>query len=255
MIRSWWPVVLIGCAEVSDPATYPPIEPANERSFVLLELFTSQSCSSCPGAERNLNAIAARAREEGSRVFTAAWHVTTWNGLGWVDRYSDPRYSDRQLDYVDAIDGQRFTPQVIVQGQAGLNGHDTEGLYQTQERWLTTPGRFDVALQIDPLDADSLQVPAQITPLPEDAQLQVVVLERELVDEIPSGENAGRTLVQDEVVRAWSTADVADPSVVLSLPDDLRPEKASILAFVQERGSRIVVAAQDTDTLDRWLSE
>ena len=236
----------LGCSGGTDPDTYPPIEPANALSFVVLELFTSQSCSSCPRADDNLNTNAERYRHSDQRVFPIAWHVTTWNGLGWVDPYSDPRYSDRQLDYVEALDTRRFTPQMVAQGQQDFNGQGASLIYDAKERWLTTPGEISVVVQVAH-GPGALVVTTEVDPVPEGADLQIVLLESDLVDAIPSGENAGETLEQDNVVRSWVTVAADAPRADLPLPPEVVVDHAWVLAFVQDRDTMAIVGAQGAE--------
>src|ERR1700761_4599853 len=83
----------------------------------VVELFTSEGCSSCPPADAALAEIVADARKSGAPIFPLAFHVDYWNNLGWTDRFSDPAYSRRQSDYARARKADDlYTPQMIVNG-------------------------------------------------------------------------------------------------------------------------------------------
>ena len=91
----------------------------------VVELFTSEGCSSCPPADRVLSRVASRAAAEALPVYTLSFHVDYWNYLGWRDRFSNPNYSERQHGY-SAIspNGGSYTPQAVINGESECVGSD-----------------------------------------------------------------------------------------------------------------------------------
>src|SRR5277367_5346912 len=87
---------------------------------VVLELFTSQGCSSCPPADALLKRLSA----ENNRLLSLSFHVDYWNYLGWKDPYSSPASTDRQRGYASALDGQVYTPELVVNGATAVVGSD-----------------------------------------------------------------------------------------------------------------------------------
>lgn len=245
MARWWWiGLGLAGCAEPGDlDLPLEPLVPANEHAFVLLELFTSQSCYSCPEADADLNRQVRAYRDTPVRVFPIAWHVTTWNGLGWVDVYSDERYSERQLDYVEVLDTHRYTPQLVAQGQEDFNGKADARVEAAKEQWIGTPGEHAVALEVGALSGGGVAVTVTVDPVPDGAEVQVVLLEGGLVDDIPSGENSGETLEGENVVRAWITLPADAAAGTLPVPAEVDLGQASVLAFVQDVETMAILGA------------
>ena len=93
--------------------------------FAVVELFTSEGCSSCPPAEALLNQIHPRAAKSGQRIYTLAFHVDYWDRLGWKDPFSEAAYSQRQNSYANGFGEDRiYTPQMIVNGRGGFVGSD-----------------------------------------------------------------------------------------------------------------------------------
>src|SRR5277367_2482465 len=87
---------------------------------VVLELFTSQGCSSCPPADALLKRLSA----ENSQLLPLSFHVDYWNYLGWKDPYSSQANTDRQRGYASTLDGQVYTPELVVNGATGVVGSD-----------------------------------------------------------------------------------------------------------------------------------
>ena len=99
----------LSCAAATKGATTRPV--------VVVELFTSEGCSSCPSADDYVNGWAAKPPVEGVEVLPLAFHVDYWNTLGWVDHFSKAAYSQRQRDYVKVLHiDQTYTPQMFIDG-------------------------------------------------------------------------------------------------------------------------------------------
>jgi hypothetical protein len=223
---------LIGCVQ------------SNEDSFVLLELFTSQSCFACPPADEDLNEIAQRQEAEDTRQFAMAWHVDYWNDLGWVDPYSLEEASERQFAYVDAIPTHRYTPQMVANGQEDfVGGYDAKRL-PAIERWLSRPASVHVELEVGEIVDGELMVEVLVEGAPEGTELVVALLQSGIVTEILSGENAGKTLAYDNVVRSVVHERPEVGRVTLGVPEGVEVEDMGIVGFVQEMGTMEVLGAE-----------
>lgn len=164
---------------------------------VLLELYTSEGCSSCPPADRFVSTLNGR-----PDVIALAFHVDYWDGLGWADRYASPAHTQRQKAQIQPS-GARFayTPQLIVQGR-------------DWPRWpgalpAAAPARFELSLsregrQLRARIAPRTDAPAGAGPLPAQVAAYWVWTENGHVTPVRLGENAGRTLQHDAVVRAYA---------------------------------------------------
>src|SRR4051794_14486618 len=128
-------ILLIGLAFahiacVADPATQPA-----ERTPVLVELFTSEGCSSCPPADELLAELARTQPINGALIVPMALHVDYWNNLGWPDRFAGKAFTDRQHEYGDAMKLRGlYTPQMIVDGQTEFVGSDRDAARRAIER-------------------------------------------------------------------------------------------------------------------------
>ena len=171
---------------------------AAQVSPVVVELFTSQGCSSCPPADELLGRMADR-----ENVIALSLHVDYWDYLGWRDVFSSPAHTRRQRDYAGRM-GERmvYTPQIVVQGREGMVGSHGNKVAAAIERHAAKPSAAKVELMKmeDRLVAD-------ITPA-DDARARGRVLmawyTRAEQVAIRAGENRGRKIVYHNVVRGWS---------------------------------------------------
>jgi len=166
---------------------------------VVVELFTSQGCSSCPPADALLTELAGT-----DGVIALALHVDYWDYLGWSDSFAAPRYTERQRAYAKAAKSRTiFTPQMVVQGSDRLKGHDVGRIRDRIAAYRMRDARVGLSLEAD---GDGLTV--RIEPRgdevgPADVHLVRFVSEREVA--IDAGENAGQTLTYSNIVTDWET--------------------------------------------------
>jgi hypothetical protein len=204
---------------------------------VIVELFTSQGCSSCPPADELLRRIAHEPKFRG-KVIPLAYHVDYWNHLGWRDPFSAREWSQRQGDYVRALKLESaYTPQAIVNGTRQLVGSSSFALYRAIDEESHRKPEGSVSLT---RNGTALTVRAQ-SPRP-DVDLIVVTFDNQPSTRVERGENGGRTLVNDTIVRALTrlaTLDGRNP-VEKQLP--IAPHLGAA-AFLQERSTRRILAS------------
>lgn len=220
--------------------------------FAVVEVFTSQGCNSCPPAEELLSEIERDARERGQPVFALGFHVDYWDYLGWADPFADPAYTARQEAYARAFGtGRLYTPQMVVNGTVEFVGSDRRAAASAIASALTAAAATPLTLSVEDGAHDGRRVAVnyQIERPPARAVLNVAIVERGLESEVARGENAGRTLRQDNVVRAFTSAglDAGPGRVELDLPPDLDPRHASVVGYVQNDGHAAVVGAAAVD--------
>ncbi|MFN8547659.1 MAG: DUF1223 domain-containing protein [Candidatus Eisenbacteria bacterium] len=238
--------LLIGFA-ASDGSRQKP-EPAEEKatpgSFALLELFTSEGCSSCPAADALLREIEAQGD---ARVMVLAFHVDYWNSLGWKDAWSDARYSARQRAYAARAGSDRvYTPQLWANGQAEFVGSDRRKAASAIAASLQETPKLRLPLEIVALASGRAEVAIDRTGLEGGEEICLAVTERGLRSKVTRGENAGRELIHPSVVRTFETLPADSPlidPIAIQLPKDLDRSMARVVAFVQERRSGRIVAA------------
>ena len=211
-------------------------------SPIVLELYTSEGCSSCPPAEVQAARLATRAD-----VLVLAFHVDYWDELGWRDRFSLAAATNRQRHWAQANANQQvFTPQLIVDGRQSLLGSDAaaiaNALGAAREHRATIAARPFTAT----ISAGRLHVDAPDSALPGPLDLYVVSYRPQATTQIPRGENAGRTVNEVNVVRSVSRlASVPRSGAHLQLDCSTFPADASRLALLlQDPGTGALNAAQ-----------
>lgn len=230
---------------------------AGRRSPVVVELFTSEGCSSCPPADAVLSRLEKTQPVEGAEVIALAEHVDYWNYLGWRDPFSSAEHSARQREYAQAFgkDGI-YTPQMVVDGRAEFVGSDNSKAVETIAKAARSP-KADVTLALvreRGTEAPDVRLSVRVGVLPpvstgDTAEVLLAITEGDLSTSVPRGENAGRRLSHVGVVRRLSVigsaatgeAFAAEPSVTLER--DWRRENLRAVVFVQERASRRVLGA------------
>ena len=209
---------------------------------VVVELFTSQGCSSCPPADRLLAKLGA---ESGVRVVPLAYHVDFWNHGGWMDPFSSHDWTQRQVAYGRSFGLDNvYTPQAVVDGAAQLNGSDEARIRAA----IASAAARPAAVLALALESPGSHVLARVdVDLPEalrDRRLDVwlAVYETGLVTAVARGENGGSQLQNDYVVRRLERAAKLAPggdgqsshSVKLRLSPDWKRSRLGVAAFVQD---------------------
>jgi len=223
-------------------------------SFALVELFTSEGCSSSPPADDLLAEIVAEFRARNQPVFALAFHVDYWNSLGWEDPFSTSAYSERQRRYAQVSDSRLvYTPQMIVNGKQEFVGSSRAKAYRSIKSALAQPAQITLTLGKSKTSHDRfLALDYEVSQALTDAVLHIALVEQGIVQQVPRGENAGRTLRHENVVRVLKTVSLnktLQGQVLLPIPSSIVLENSSVIGYVQDSTTMRVLAAA---TLD-WL--
>ena len=226
--------------------------------LVLVELFTSQGCSSCPPADELLSRLA-EDPELAGRVVPLAFHVDYWNRLGWRDPFSDARWSERQRRYARALGADSvYTPMLVVGGRRHLVGSKKREVRAAVREALAAPARAALTLSLgEVLDGRfpaTLEARLPEASRPRRVEAWVALWQDGLVTPVGRGENADRTLRNDRVVRrlvraaAWGADDGPTPRAraILELDPAWSREELGVAAFlVDPSTSEVLGAASD----------
>jgi len=194
---------------------------------VVLELFTSQGCSSCPPADALLGELS---RQPG--VIALAWHVDYWNSLGWRDPFARREWTDRQKNYAKHLNGEVYTPALVVNGATMMVGSDKAAVQRAIEKASPPPIAVSLRRVASGLEAE---VAAGATPVTG----MLVTYDPQQATRVDAGENLGRRLVEYRVVRDVLTLDRL--TTHLTLP--AIPDNQGAVLLIQDASWRIVGAA------------
>lgn len=224
---------------------------------VLVELFTSEGCSSCPPADELLTRLEQTQPIDGAEIIGLSEHVDYWNRLGWTDPYSSSAFSARQNDYARAFDVDGvYTPQMVVDGRAQFVGSNS-----SKAREAIAGASRDSKTRVDVSLASYDQRAASITldvraerplsaPGSGSAEVLLAIAESGLRSSVSRGENAGRRLNHTAVVRKLVTLGPVDSRgsqfvarPLIQIDKSWKLDNMKAVVFVQERTSRRVVGA------------
>ncbi len=216
---------------------------------VVVELFTSEGCSSCPPADDVLTKLVGTQPVPGVRIIGLGEHVDYWDRLGWRDPFSSADFSARQSDYSRVVFhlGSIYTPQMVVDGREEFIGSDYSAALSAIGRAArAVKGTLRLSLAMEPdliarVDTDGLPGPAVVF---------LAVTERGLATQVRRGENGGRRLKHSAVVRSLSKIGAVAPEArpwSAARPVAVSPEwtaaHLAVVAFAQDPATRRIVAA------------
>lgn len=233
-----------------------PAIAADVRTPVLVELFTSEGCSSCPPADRFLEKLD-RQLVPGAEVIVLSEHVDYWNHIGWKDPYSSHLYSDRQSTYANRFGlDSVYTPQMVVNGATEFVGSNSVLADKAFAKVLSTP---KVAVRISSVSlgpAKTLRAQVEADALPSsfrqrEAEVYVALALNHAESHVSGGENGGRTLSHVAVVRDLVKVGPLKhdegfaQEVQLRLESGLDTHNLRVIAFVQEPKQGKVLGAAE----------
>ena len=228
---------------------------SNEQQTAVLELYTSEGCSSCPSADKWLAALV-EVPEDELDVLALAFHVDYWDYLGWKDRFGSPDYTSRQR-YLGRANSQRtiYTPEFFV------NGVEARGTRKVLDKIRTANNQqAEIQLKLSiSKSSDSLQIELMsVTPDAVEQPLlhRYFVYENELMSDVTRGENSGERLFHQQVVRYMSPElDLENSNRhTINIDSEWRLENIGVAALVTAPGARDylqVIHASSTSLLDQ----
>jgi hypothetical protein len=210
---------------------------------VLVELFTSEGCSSCPPADALLGELDRRQPLEGAEIIVLSEHVDYWDQGGWHDRFSSAQMTERQKAYGDFFKlDDVYTPQMVVNGAAQMNGTDARAVATALEQAKASQ---PLALEITnvAVQGSSVRFALRNGPeMPGTFDVYAALVDPEDTTEVGGGENRGRRLEHVGVVRklalvgsAWRTRELGKMPFVVQAPGRTTPNGMRLVVFVQTK--------------------
>ncbi|MDB4960723.1 MAG: uncharacterized protein JWP01_722 [Myxococcales bacterium] len=228
-MRALWSVLALFACSTAEGQAKP-------QGPLVLELFTSQGCSSCPPADRLLAKLAKQG-VDGRTLAPISFHVDYWDDLGWPDPHASPAWTQRQREYAASLgDNRVYTPELVVGGSAGMVGSNLLAI-TTAIAKAPRPALLPATVA---WSTEALEVTATA---PADADVIVVVWEDAPATKVKRGENAGETLGNDRVARRLQRVAMAGTRGMITVTIDPTWRAVGAVAFAQRTDGKIVASA------------
>ena len=218
---------------------------------VVVELFTSEGCSSCPPADQLLQKFDAQPFP-GAQLIVLSEHVDYWNHIGWTDPYSSSAYSQRQSAYGNRLHLESvYTPQMVVDGSTEFVGSDSNLAAKAIQK-ASSATKIPVRISGVELEGNLLKAHLETDPLPAQsnkADLVFVIALNHAESQVARGENSGRRLTHVAVVRALvkagsiSKGQSSSQDVSAKIESGVDPSQLRVIAFLQESGQGRILGA------------
>lgn len=218
--------------------------PENQNA-VVIELFTSQGCSSCPSADMLLSEFIDQSSDRALPIYGLSFHVDYWNRLGWRDPFSDREFTERQYTYAAKF-GNRgvYTPQMIVNGKTEFVGSSKRQASSAIRTALASTPTVQIEATEISKHKNTIKLSYMADQAPQGSLVNIALVERGISTEVTRGENRGRKLEHDNVVRDFKQQPLTkNGSIALSLPKDIDLSKSSVIFYAQENSSYKVLGA------------
>ncbi|HMD01039.1 MAG TPA: DUF1223 domain-containing protein [Ferruginibacter sp.] len=233
--------VIMGCAE-HKTTTSPKVQQQG-KGFVVMELFTSQGCSSCPPADEILGKYA---QKNDSLIIPLSFHVDYWNRLGWVDPFSKAAFTERQNYYASKLNVESiYTPQLVLNGKKELIGSDETGIEDAVNSFLKQDASAELSITTQRIGEGKVNINYVLQGAKAGTVLNLALVQANLTTNIRAGENSGVKLTNYNVVRDFKSIDfnTSTGNASFNFPSDARVDGLWVVAYLQDKASGKILAA------------
>lgn len=216
-------------------------------NFAVVELFTSQGCSSCPKADEILAELSKMYPKK--KIYPLSFHVTYWDYIGWKDPYGNEEFSKRQERYAKAIPTRLYTPQVVLNGSRDYVGSNRSAIFYSLDASLQERKEQEAKYILNlksKLSSDSVEVSYSLPCSLENLELQFALVEKGITNSVKRGENAGKTLQHENVVRRFQSLKEPFPQGSISMDFSQLEKNAShfaVIVYLQDPQTMKILAA------------
>jgi len=225
-----------------------PKTSTDAQGFAVLELFTSEGCSSCPPADELLAKI--QNEYKNSPVYILAFHVDYWNHEGWKDPFSHADYTKRQRQYSRWLGvGSLYTPQLVINGASEYVGSDERHILDaiTSRLGHATAPAFSMQAKVE---HDQISVACEVAHVDENSELVLALVQKSGYNNVKAGENSGRRLSHVQIVKQLRRVPIntiGTQSTTLTLPDDFQAQDWEVVGFIQDLSNGHIASAGKID--------
>ncbi|QSB28968.1 thioredoxin family protein [Flavobacterium sp. CLA17] len=214
------------------------------KGIAVLELFTSEGCSSCPPADDLMGSIQNEYKD--AQVYVLSYHVDYWDRQGWKDIFSNPDYTKRQYDYAKWLGKEPiYTPQVIVNGKKDYIGSDETAVRNAIKNALSKPATAELALETT-LVNNKLNVNYNVNGISKNSLLLLAVVQKSAKSSVKRGENANRILSHYQIVKKLHSIALKNNgsgTATIAAPKEFTAKDFEIIGFVQDLNSGAILGA------------
>ncbi|MTH14788.1 DUF1223 domain-containing protein [Flavobacterium sp. LC2016-01] len=222
------------------------LETTSSNSFAVVELFTSEGCSSCPPADALLVKLEEQAKDK--NIYVLAYHVDYWDRLGWKDQFSSNEFTKRQQKYQDWLNlFVIYTPQFIMNGTLEFAGYNEMGLSEKVSDVLQTKQSGNLKLTAN-IAKSSLNIDFKTDDIQKDSSLFIAVIQKQGISKVERGENSGTTLHHVQIVRELKSFPInkTEGSITIEKPSNFNETEWEIIGFIQNTTTGKIVKATKT---------
>lgn len=213
------------------------------KGFALLELYTSEGCSSCPPADELMGRIQNEYQDD--NVYVLAYHVDYWDRQGWKDVFSNADYTKRQYDYAKFLGKEPiYTPQLVVNGKADYIASQETVVRNGIKSALSKSVVTDLSLEANQAN-NNLNVNYNIEGIFKNSNLIIAIVQKAAKTNVKRGENANRILSHYQIVHHLHTVDLKDKNgtVSIHLPKSFNTKDFEVIGFVQDKNKGNITGA------------
>ena len=226
------------------------LQPIDNQPFILLELFTSQGCSSCPSADKLVEKTLVDAQKSGKKVYALSYHVDYWDRLGWKDPFSQAQFTQRQYEYAKWMNNANvYTPQIVVNGTDEFVGSDSKKMTQVINKLSYSNTKINFKFENIEWKNEVINFNINLSELPKNSQLTVALVNKNTETSVPKGENEGRKLTGINVVRVLHkiSSTTLKNEVKVMIPKNLEKSNTEIIAFLQDKNTHQITGVGTFD--------
>ncbi len=210
-------------------------------NIVVLELFTSQGCSSCPPADRLLATYANR-----EDIAALSFHVGYWNKLGWKDPFSDHLFTERQENYASSSGSNVYTPQIIINGEKEMVGSEENKIEATIKQFQKQQTASQIIISEIKTGDNKISVTYSVKGKLNNSVVNIALVQNKITTSIKAGENHGVTLTNYNVVRNFKTMSsitAEKNETTIDMISGIDKKNCCIILYLQDVSSNKIYAA------------
>jgi hypothetical protein len=214
---------------------------SGNKNVAVLELFTSQGCSSCPPADRLLGTYTSK-----ENVIALSFHVDYWDRGGWKDPFSSKEYTKRQYGYASALHADVYTPQIVINGQNEMTGSDANKISNAIKKVFAQQADATLSIKTINFENGKAVINFDASGKINNSLLNVALVEKKITTVVNAGENGGATLTGYNIVRNFKTINKVEngsntAAIDTPLSGDLK--NMSVVLFLQEKENNKISGA------------